>query len=157
MKKFYKENRVFVILMGIALVCIAIIVAMLAGYVFKSTTGDKYGKRLDGISDVLIEDEKKDEMEAKILEMDKVQDVKINIHGKTVYFNVDFADDTTVAEAQNVSVASLEFFEEDYLNYYDLQFLMTKSTSDDSSTTFPMLGYRKAQAATISWSNNSKK
>ncbi len=157
MKKFYKENRVFVILMGIALVCIAIMVAMLAGYVFKSSNGDKYGNRLDGISDVLIEDDKKGEMEGKILEMEKVQDVTINIHGKIVNFNIDFAEDATVAEAQNVSIACLDFFEEDYLNYYDLEFIITKKTSDDSSPNFPMIGYRKAQASTISWSNNSKK
>lgn len=157
MKKFYKENRVFVILMGIALVCIAIIVAMLAGYVFRSTAGDKYGNRLDGISDVVISDEKKDEMEAKVLEMTKVQDVTINIHGKIVNFNIDFQNDTTTTEVQNVAVGCLDLFEEDYLNYYDLQFIATKSESDESDGTFPMFGYRKAQAATISWSNNSKK
>lgn len=156
MKKFYKENRVFVILMGIALVCIAIIVALMAGYVLKSTTGNKYGNRLDGISDVLIEDDRKDEMEAKVLEMTKVQDVKINIHGKIINFNIEFQDDTTVGEAQNVAIGCLAFFEENELNYYDLQFLATKS-GDNSEVTFPMLGYRKAQAATISWSNNSKK
>lgn len=156
MKKFYKENRVFVILMGIALVCIAIIVALLAGYVLRSTTGDKYGNRLDGIKDVIIEDEKKDDMESKILEMAKVQDVVINIHGKIINFNVEFQDDTTVAEAQNVAVNCLSFFEEDYLNYYELQFLFKKS-DDNSEVAFPMLGYRKAQSSTISWSNNTKK
>lgn len=143
--------------MGVALVCIAIIIALIAGYVVKSTGGDKYGPRLDGISDVLIEDDKKSEMESKLLEQGKVQDAKINIHGKIVNFNIDLEEKTTVQEAQNIAIGCLDFFEEDYLNFYDIEFIMTKKTSEESSKNFPMFGYRKAQAATISWSNNIKK
>ena len=150
MKKFYKENRVFVILMGIALVCIAIIIGLLASYVLSSNGGEKYGNRLDGISDVEIKDEFKDEMESKILEKEKVEDTKIN-------FNIKFQKDTSVTEAQSVATSCMEFFEEDYLNYYDIQFFLTKSEYEESTSTFPMLGYRKAQAANITWSNNSKK
>lgn len=157
MKKFYKENRVFVILMGIALVCIAVIVAMLASYVLKSSTGNMYGNRLDGIKDVEIKEDKITEMEGKILEMNKVQDVKINIHGKIINFNIDMESDASVDESQSVSVSCLEFFEEDYLNYYDLQFIITRSTSDESDGVFPFLGYRKGGATNITWSNNAKK
>lgn len=156
MKKFYKENRIFVILMGVALVCIAIIVAMMAGYVLKSTKGDKYGNRLDGINDVLIEDSKVTEMEEAILEKPKVKDVTINIHGKTVNFNLDFENEATLEEVKNVSIGCFEFFEENYLNYYDLQFLVTKSANEESNSNYPIIGYRKAGAATITWSNNAK-
>lgn len=155
MKKFYKENRVFVILMGIALVCIAIIIGMMASYIVKSSTNDKYGNRLDGISDVEIADEKVTEMEEAILEMAKVQDTTINIHGKIVNFNIDFQNDATLEEIQNASISCFDFFEEDYLNYYDLQFIITKSDYEESDGTFPILGYRKAGATTITWSNNA--
>lgn len=156
MKKFYKENRVFVILMGIALVCIAIIIALFASYVVKSSTNDKYGTRLNGIEDVKIEDDKIGEMEGKILEMTKVSDVKINVHGKIVYFTIDFQNDATIEEVKNAAINCLEFFEEDYLNYYALQFLITKNSLEESDTKFPMIGYRNAGAATITWSNNAK-
>lgn len=156
MKKFYKENRVFVILMGIALVCIAIIIALFASYVVKSSTNDKYGTRLNGIEDVRIEDEKIGEMEGKILEMTKVSDVKINVHGKIVYFTIDFQNDATIEEVKNAAINCLEFFEEEYLNYYALQFLITKSNLEESDAKFPMIGYRNAGAATITWSNNAK-
>lgn len=156
MKKFYKENRVFVILMGVALICIAIIVAMLAGYVVKSTTGNKYGNRLDGIGDVRIDDDKQADMEAKVLDMPKVSDVKINLHGKTVNFNIAFQDDTSITEAQAIAPECLKLFEEDYLNYYDIQFIMTKS-SEESIREFPAFGYRKAQSTAISWSVNTQK
>lgn len=173
LKKFYKENRVFVILMGIALVCISIIIAMMASYVVNSSTRDKYGNRLDGISDVAISDKKVTEMENAVLEMERVQDVVVNIHGKIVNFNIDFQEDVKVDEVQNAAIKCVDFFDEDYLNYYDLQFLITSngldqnkndestSSSDDDEKDevdpFPMIGYRKAGAANITWSNNSKK
>ncbi len=157
MKKFYKENRVFVILMGIALVCIAIIIVIFSVYVINSTTKDKYGNRLDGIEDVKIEETKISEMEDGILEMNKVQDVIINIHGKIINFTIDFVNDATLEETQNAAISCLEFFTEEYLNYYDMQFLVTKSNLEESTSDYPIIGYRKAGATNISWSRNSKK
>ncbi len=163
MKKFYKENRVFVILMGIALVCVAIIAWMFVSYIIHSSTSNKYGNRLDGIKDVEIKDEKITEMETAILEMSKVQDVKINLHGKLVNFNISFEKETTVEEAQNVSISCMEFFEEDYLNFYDLQFLVTipegkaAVEGEEEPKDLVIIGYRKAGMTTITWSNNAKK
>jgi len=166
MKKFYKENRVFVILMGIALVCIAIIAWMFVNYIIHSSTSNRYGNRLDGIKDVEIKDDKITEMETSILGMNKVQDVKINLHGKIVYFNISFEKETTIEEAQNVSISCMEFFEEDYLNFYDLQFLatiedgktVTEGSEDGEETKdLAIIGYRKAGDTTITWSNNTKK
>jgi len=155
MKKFYKENRVFVILMGIALVCIAIIVAIFTMYIVNSSTNDKYGNRLDGIKDVEIKKDDINDMESKVLEMSKVQDVSIKMHGKTLNFIIDFEQNATLEEVQNVAISTLEFFEEDYLNYYDLQYLVTKSTLEESVTNYPIIGYRKAGATTITWSRNA--
>lgn len=157
MKKFYKENRVFVILMGVALVCIAIIVAIFAMYIINSSTTDKYGNRLDGIEDVKISSEKIGEMEEGVLAMAKVQDVSINVDGKTVKFIIDFDADATIVERQNAAISCLDFFEENYLNFYDLQFMITKSTVEESSSDDIIFGARKSGASTITWSNNTKK
>lgn len=156
MKKFYKENRVFVILMGIALVCIAIIIATFTGYIINSSTTDKYGNRLDGIKDIAINKDKVDTMSEEILAMEKVQDVVINIHGKTVNFNIDFANDANLEEIKNAAINCVGFFEEDYLNFYDLQFLVTKKNLEESTENYPIIGYRKAGATQISWSKNAK-
>ena len=156
MKKFYKENRVFVILMGIALVCIAIIVGLLTNYVVKSSTNDMYGNRLDGIKDVEITDSMVTEWQEKILAMAKVQDVVINIHGKIVNFNIDFNNEVTLEEVKNTSISCLDLLTEDYRNFYDLQFIVTQSKNEESDSMYPILGYMKAGRTTISWSNNAK-
>ncbi len=155
MKKFYKENRIFVFLMGIVLVCIAIMLIMATKYVIKSNTNNTYGNRLDGISDVKIDNKMIKEMETSIKEMTKVDSVKINIHGKIVYFDVNFKDDATVDESKGVAVKCRELLKEEYRNFYDMQFLFTKSNSKEEDN-FPIIGYIKAGATTISWSNNAK-
>ena len=93
-------------------------------------------------------------METSISEMEKVQDVTINIHGKIVNFIIDFENDTKDDEVKNIAIKCLEFFEEDYRNFYDMQFLFTKSASKDSNEKFPIIGYIKAGKTTITWSNN---
>lgn len=143
--------------MGASLVCIAIIIAIFANYIFRSSTNDMYGNRLDGIKDVEITKDKVSEMEESILAMDKVQDVVINIHGKIVNFNIDFSNDATVEEVKNISISCLELLDADYHNFYDLGFLITQSKTEDSESVFPILGYKKAGNTTITWSNNANK
>lgn len=142
--------------MGIALVCIAVIAVIMLTYIIKSSANDKYGNRLDGIKDVEISKDKVADMEGEILKMTKVQDTTINIHGKIVNFTIDFENDATIEESQNAAKSCLEFLEENYLNYYDLQFFLTKSKEEESSSAYPILGYKKAGATNISWSKISE-
>ena len=161
MKSFYRKNRVFIILMAIVVICAAIIIFLLAKYVIHSNTGNKYGNRLDGIQDIVIEKNKKDEMVASLEKEEVINSVTINIHGKIVNFLIDFKKDTTVDQAKSVAVKCLDFFEEEYRNFYDIQFLCQKSElkeakEDEEKDSFPIIGYIKAGATTISWSNNAK-
>lgn len=161
MKSFYKKNRVFIILMAIVFICAAIIIFLLAKYVINSNTGNKYGNRLDGIQDIVIEKDKKDEMKTTLEKEEIVNSVTITVHGKIVNFLIDFKKDATVDQAKSISVKCLDFFEEEYRNFYDLQFLCQKSElkeqkEEDEKDNFPIIGYIKAGATTISWSNNAK-
>lgn len=160
MKSFYRKNRVFVVLMAIVVVCSAIIVFLLAKYVINSNTGNKYGNRLDGIQDVVIGTTKKSEMKEALEKESAVKSATINVHGKIINFVIDFEDATTVDAVKSIAIKCLDFFEEEYRNFYDLQFLCQKSgiKSDDeeSKDKFPIIGYIKAGATTISWSNNAK-
>lgn len=161
MKKFYKENRVFVILMGIVVICLIIILFMSAKYIIKSNAGDKYGNRLDGIKDVLVENNQKDEMIKQIKEIKNIKEASINVHGKIINFVVKFDKDATIDNMKSVAVKTLDFFTEEYRNYYDMQYLFsreveTKEGEDENNDVSTIIGYIKAGATTISWSNNAK-
>lgn len=157
MKKFYKENRVFVILMGIALACIAIIVAIMAKYIISSFTNDKLGNRAEGIEDVRITEEMISDMEDTLLKNEKIKDVVINVPDLVILFDMDFQKDTSTADIKAVAQSCLEFFAEDYLNFYDINFIMTKSDQqDEEGKTYTIMGYKKKDRTDISWSNNAK-
>ena len=70
MKKYLKENKTLLILMIVAIVCIVISVILLLKYFYFGNGGSKYGTRLNGIEEVLIEDSKKDEILANIKNSD---------------------------------------------------------------------------------------
>ena len=157
MKRFYRENRVFVILMAVVVICAAIMIFLLAKYVMHSNNGNKYGNRLDGIKDVIITSDKKSEMIASLEEESKINSVQVNVHGKIVNFIIDFKKDATIDDAKSIAIKCLDFFEEEYRNFYDLQFLCQKSELESGEKDkFPIIGYIKAGATTISWSNNAK-
>ena len=70
-----------------------------------------------------------------------------------------------IEEAKNTAIGIVALFEEDYLNYYDIQFLMVnelynntkdQSKAPDDPNPFPILGYKKAERENISWSHNAK-
>lgn len=163
MKQFYKENRVFSILMLIVLGCIVLTIIMILWYLASSTSKSVYGNRLDGIGDVKIDSSMNKDLVSKVKEMDKISDAKVNVHGKIVYFDIVLTDDASVGDAKNTAIKCLELFEEDYLNFYDIQFLMTNDKYQNNSeqstedNIFPILGYRKAGATTITWSHNANK
>lgn len=164
MKKFYEENRVFSILMLIVIACLILIACLGVGYVLRSRNTSVYGNRLDGIGDVKISEKMINNLKSQVKEMAKVSAVDINVHGKIVNFDVTFNNEATVEEAKNVAISIIALFEEDYLNYYDIQFLMVndlyntnkdKKENPEDTNPFPILGYKKAERENISWSHNA--
>ena len=56
-KKFYKNNRIYCILMGVSIFCLALIAVLGIVYFVNQTKNDKYGDRLNGIESVQITDD----------------------------------------------------------------------------------------------------
>ena len=56
-RNFYREHRVFTILMAIALVCFVLIGTIIIQCFYVGNGTDKYGNRLDGIEERKVTDE----------------------------------------------------------------------------------------------------
>lgn len=154
LKKMYKENRVFTILMGICLLCMLILIILVSYYLISSTSKSKYGNRLDGINDVEINNSQKSELENKVIEDADVETAEVEVHGKIVYFDIKVNDDVSVAKGKEIANKTIKYFDDDYLNYYDLHYMIYKSNKDNKN--YPILGYKKAGAKAISYSYNAK-
>lgn len=88
LKGFYKNNRVFVILMGIAIFCLAIIATAFVYIILSQNTGDLYGNRLNGIETIEIAKTRLTELEKTIKEDEKVEKATSRIKGKIIYINI---------------------------------------------------------------------
>ena len=71
-KKFYKEHRIFSILMAVVIVCVILLCTLLI-QCFYTGNKDKYGDRLDDISKYEIKEEKLTEIESKIASQKDVE------------------------------------------------------------------------------------
>ena len=82
LKGFYKNNRIYCIMMAISIFCIALIGVAFLVYFINQTKTDAYGDRLNGIENVKITDKHKEEVIAGIKENKMVDKVTNNVKGK---------------------------------------------------------------------------
>ena len=150
LKKFYKNNRIYCILMGISLFCLALIAMLFVIYFVNQTKNDTYGNRLNGIESMEISDSEKDEIVNVIKESDKVDKATVNIKGKIIYVNVYLLDGNRDL-ANSIAVKVLNTLNEEKKDFYDINFSFNK----DDDEAFPFMGYKKSDAAIISWSKVS--
>lgn len=146
-KKFYKNNRIYCILMGISIFCLAIIAVLCIIYFVDQTKNDKYGDRLNGIESVQITEDKTNEMVNSIKENELVDNASVSVKGKIIYITVSLKDGK-ITDAQSIAVKSLSSLSEDEKAFYDINFAFTKNEDE----TFPIMGYKKSDATIISWS-----
>lgn len=151
LKSFYKNNRVYSILMIISIVCIVSILVGVLLYFLGQTSKDKYGNRLDGIESVEIKEDKITEIEKKITDQELVKSCDVAIKGKLVYVTITLNSGTHV-DSEAIAQSSLELFSEEEKAFYDIQYIVN---NEDKTTeeNFPVMGYIKAGNSVIKWTN----
>ena len=152
LKGFYQNNRVFVILMGVATICLIIILVVLLIYFTGQRGGNLWGNRLTGIEAVQINDNRLREIETTLAESAIVERASLRIIGRIIFINV-FLEDASPADAQELANDILEFFSEDELAFYDLHFAFTKDIEDLDDSPFPIMGMLKSTNRVISWTH----
>ena len=153
LKGFYKNNRVYVILMIVSIVCILSILIGVIVYFAKQSSQNAYGNRLDGIETIEIKEDRLTEIENVVKESEIVSKVNVNLQGKLIYVVVTLSEGTPT-DAENISVKVMEKLSEEEKAFYDIQFMFT-STSKSEDNVFPIMGYKKSSSTTISWTKYS--
>lgn len=153
-KKFWQENSVLLVLLLILIACIIAISIVVITY-FVGGSNDKYGDRLEGIESHPFSSKEEKEIIAKIEEDDKISQAKIELKGKRIIINITFIDKTTLVEAESKSLATLDYFSEDTLNFYDLEYNIKASATDDTEG-FTITGsHNVSGSGGIVWNNNT--
>ena len=151
LKSFYKNNRVYSILMIISIICIVAILVGVVLYFLGQTSKDKYGNRLEGIEKIEIKESKLNDIEKKITENELVKSTDAVIRGKLVYITITL-NTGTHADAESIAQSSLELFSEEEKAFYDIQYIVDNK-DDKIEENFPVMGYIKAGNSVIKWTN----
>ena len=153
-KKFYREHRVFTILMAIAIVCAIIIGTVLFQCFYVGNDTSKYGDRLEGIESFEIDDDERQEIESKIVEKELVKSATVNITGKIIYIYINFETTVDLVQGESIAQETIDFFDEDIQSFYDFQFTL-KNAGADNNQGFLISGARNKNGTGLVWNNNN--
>lgn len=153
-KRFYKEHRIFTILMAIVIVSTIVIVSVLFK-LFGGNGTSKYGPRLDGIEDHIVENDRLDDYRDKLVENGKVKTASIELKGTIFYVKILFEKDSDLTEAEGIALKSLENFSEEELKFYDFQFTL-ESEANENSNGFLIEGAHNHNGTGLKWGLNRK-
>lgn len=153
-KRFYKEHRIFTILMAIVLVSLILITTVLF-QLFGGNGKDKYGDRLDGIENYPITTEKKDDYRDKLVENGKIKTASIEVTGRIIYIKILFEPTIDLVEAEGIALKSLDEFSADEKKFYDIQFTLQQEATDKIEG-FLIEGSHNKNGNGLIWNNNRK-
>ncbi len=154
LKKLWVENRILFVLFIIVSVCLLLILGVCVSYFFGSSKSS-YGDRLDGIEEVQVTDEMKNNFIDNMKKDETIQNVSIHTQGKIIYIYFEFTSNVTLVEAQSKALASITNFEQKYLDFYDIHFTLENSGTENSEG-FLIMGSKNVNGTGLIWNNNTE-
>ena len=155
LKKIWQENSILFVLLFILIACIIAISVVVVTY-FVGDSSSKYGDRLGGIEDYPFEEDTQNEIISKIEENEIVEDATIRVSGKIIYITITFVPETTLVEGQSIALSSLDYFNEETLSFYDLEY-MIKADATEETEGFQIIGAKNVSGTGgIGWNNNTE-
>jgi hypothetical protein len=152
-KKFFKEHRIFTMLMAIVVVCLVLIITVLVNVFYMGNGSNKYGNRLEGIENVQISDSRQSDFENNIANNEKVKKVDIRVQGKIVYITMQIEPGIKIEEAKSIALKTLDEFSDEEKSFYDFNFTL-KQNSTENSDGFLISGARNKNGTGLIWNNN---
>ena len=153
MKQFYKENRVFAILMIVVAVCLVLILGVILKYFVFGNSSSPYGDRLKDEKKYKLSSSEMKKIASKIEEDDTVKKASVRISVRTIYVSIEFNSGITLVEAEGKAAATLENFSEKEMGYYDIEFILTSEGAEGEG--FTILGAKNVNGTNIVWNNNT--
>ncbi len=153
-KNLWVENRVLFILTLIVIVCFFVIFGVCISCFFGSSKSS-YGERLEGIKEVNITDDVKNNFLNSMKSDELINDVSFKVQGKIIYVTLNFKEGVTLVEAQSKALASLMNFEQKYQDFYDFHYTL-KGEKSESNEGFLIMGAKNVNGSGLVWNNNTE-
>ena len=153
-KEFYNENRVFTILMGIVIICVVLIASVMLKYFFFGNGSNPYGDRLKDAKKYAITDKLKNDITTSLESDEAIKNASIKVIVRTVYIQMEFNQGVALKDAEGKALSVLEKFSEGQMGYYDIEFILTEESTNDSEG-FTIMGAKNVNGSNIVWNNNN--
>ena len=150
MKRYIKEHKVVVAAVIFMLIIIAI-AFVIKGTFYSNSENAVYGNRLDGIKEVKIDSNQKDEIINNLEGDSAVKKATYKLQGKIINITITVNDDIGLDTAKSLSDKVLEKLEDNQKKYFDIQvFIKKESDAND----FPIIGYKHHAKEKFSWTKD---
>ena len=146
LRKFYKNNRIYCILMIISILCILVMGVSVVVYLFNQMFTDSYGSRLENIEKYDLGNSLTD-LENFYKSQEGVMEVSVRLQGKIIYLDVKVAETMKNEQIQTIATTSLDNISEANRGFYDIQFMFTREGLN------PYLGAKNSGNTVIVWTN----
>ena len=149
--RFVRRHGTLVV---IGLAAIAFVAAF---FIFKDTvmfdeSTAVYGNRLEGIDEVKITNDVKQNVRDALSSTTKKTTVRVA--GKLVNIIIETNPDVSLEDAKKMADVTLEKFSEEQKKFYDFQFLIDNS---ENQSQFPIIGYMQHSRDTVNWTKDRQK
>lgn len=146
-----QDNTMLWILIGILIVCFAAIGFLFYKYFYSGISTSKYGDtRLEGIENYPLSSTLSEDVASVYAKEASVGKTEVVVEGRIVYITIDFVKSVKVDTAKSLAVKSLEKVGEDNLKYYEVQYILTYSGTDENSN-FPVFGMKNVNSLKVVW------
>lgn len=145
-----QDNRVLWVLLGILVICFLAIGILFYRYFYAGTSSTKYGERLDGIENYPLSETLEKDIQDLYKDNTEIDKVTVTNEGKIVYITINFKQSIKVSTAEDLAIKSLEKIGEKNLTYYDIQYILTYSGTEEN-TNFPVFGSKSASSLKVVW------
>ena len=152
MKKFLKKfleflrKNIFLTIMSL-FVLIGGVIILVVTFKFFISGNNEYGTRLNGIGKVEITKKDMTKITSSIEENENVEEASVRLQGKIIYITINYKEGISIEDAKNIASSTLEYFEEDEKNFYDIGYFLTSSGENGINIT----GNKKAKKESVSF------
>lgn len=149
-RKGFRNNLVLWVLLSILLICFVLLGVGFWKYFYSGSSNSKYGDRLEGIDKYPLSETLGDDIKSLYKDDTNIDGVNVTVEGRIIYITINFVKSIKVTTAQDTAVKSLDKIGSENLTYYDVQYILTYSGSDENSN-FPIFGSKSSSSLKVVW------
>ncbi len=150
-KDIWQNNRVLFVLFIILIICFVAIVTVAMSY-FIGSEKSPYGNRLDNKVELPKNFEK--EIENTLNSDENIKESNVRVSIRTIYLSINFEGNITLEQAKEKAISSLELINDEILDYYDINYILSKDKTEESEG-FTIMGSRNSFGTGVVWNNNT--